>query len=50
MQQSGDGVQRGGFSRAVGPDEGDNLSFVHVEGNALDGVNAAVKDVQVLCG
>lgn len=46
-QQAGDGVERGGFSRAVGADEGHQLPVAHREGNALQGVDCAVMDVQV---
>ena len=47
VQQARDGIQRGGFARAVGADEGDDLTLLHLEGNVLDGVDAAVVDVEV---
>ena len=47
-QQSGDGVQGGGFARAVGADQRDDLPLGHLEGHALDGVDAAVVDIDVV--
>ena len=48
LQQSGHGIQRRGFARAVGADQGNDLALVHLEGNSLDGVNAAVVYVEVV--
>jgi hypothetical protein len=31
-----------GLSGSVGSDEGDNLTFVYLEGNALDGLDHSV--------
>ena len=45
VQQTRDGFQVGGFARAVGADQGDDLAFVHMEGDVLDGVDGAVVDV-----
>ena len=47
-QQAGDGLQGGGLAGAVGPDEGDDLPLVHVEGDVLDGVDGPIVDVDVL--
>ena len=47
-QQAGYGLQRGGLARAVGADERHHLAPVHVEGDALDGVDGAVIDVDVI--
>ena len=46
-QQAGDGVERRGLSRAVGSDEGHQLPVAHREGDALQGMDCAVMDVQV---
>ena len=48
MEQAGDRVEHGGFSRAVGADEGDDLPLPDRKGDALDRVDAAVIDLQVL--
>ena len=48
MEQAGDGVQRGGLAGAVGADEGDDLPLIDLEGDALDGVDGAVIDVDVV--
>ena len=47
-QQTGDGLQGGGLARAVGADQGDDLPFGHLKGHALDGVDGAVVDVDVI--
>ena len=47
VQQAGDGVQRGGLARAVGADEGHQLAVADGQGDALQGVDSPVKDVQV---
>ena len=47
VEQAGDGIQRGGFSRAVGADQGNDLTLVDLEGNAFDGMDAAVINVDV---
>ena len=47
-QQSGHRLQDGGLTRAVGPDEGDYLPLVDLEGDALDGVDGSVIDVDVV--
>ena len=41
-------MQRGGFPGAVGTDQRDQLPVPHGEGDALQGVNRAVIDVQIL--
>ena len=48
VQQAGNGVQRGGFAGTVGADQGNDLSLVDFKGDALDGVDAAVIDVNIL--
>ena len=48
LQQSGNGVQRGGFARAIGTDQGHDLPFVHLEGDPLDGVDAAIINVEII--
>ena len=48
MQQTGDGVQNGGLTGAVCADERDDLALVYLEGHTLDGVDAAVIDVQIV--
>ena len=47
-EQAGDGVQRGGFACAVGTDQCDDLAGVDFKGNALDGVDAAIVDVDII--
>ena len=47
-QQAGHGLQNGAFACAVCADEGDDLALMHLEGHALDGVDAAVIDVDVI--
>ena len=47
VQKPRNGIQNGGFSGAVRPDKGNDLALVHLEGNALDGVDAAVVDVKI---
>src|SRR6266571_1122332 len=47
-QQPGDGPQGGGLPRPVGADEADDLAPVDVEAHALDGLDVAVEDVDVL--
>ena len=46
-QQAGDGVQRGGLARAVGTDEGHQFAVAHGQGDALEGVDRAVKYMQI---
>ena len=47
-QQTGDGVQHRGFACAVGTDQGYDFPLIDLERDALDGVNGAVVDVDVL--
>ena len=42
-----DGLERGGFTRAVGADEGDDLALSDGERDAFDGLNTAVVDLEV---
>ena len=46
-QQSRDGAEGRSFSSAVAADEGDDLPLVHVQGNALNGVDLSVIKVVV---
>src|SRR5699024_9607550 len=48
LDQPGDGAQRGALARALGADERDALAAPDVEGDALDGLDAAVAHFQVL--
>ena len=48
VEQTGHRLQGGGLACAVGADEGDDLALVHLEGNILDRVDVAVKDVDVI--
>ena len=45
--ETGDGVQCGGFAGAVGTDEGDDLSLIHMEVNALYRVDTPVIIVKI---
>ena len=47
-EQTAHRVQNGGLARAVGPDEGDHLALADLEGHALDGVDGAVIDVNIV--
>ena len=46
--QTGDGLQRRGLACAVRADEGDDLAFFDGQVDALDGLDAAVGDDQIL--
>ena len=46
--QTGDGVQRGGFARAVRTDQGHDLAILHGETDALDGFDGTVRNGKVL--
>ena len=48
MQKAGDRVQNGRLTRAVRTDQRDDLTLVDLEGNALDGVDAAVVNVKIV--
>ena len=48
VEQAGDGLQGGGLTGTVGTDEGDDLALVHLEGDILDCVDVAIKDVDVI--
>ena len=39
------GLTRPAIARSVGADQGDDLPLGHVQGNALDGLNAAVMNL-----
>ena len=42
MQQAAHDLERGGFAGAVGSQEADDLTTVHLEGDAVDGADQAV--------
>ena len=48
FQQAGDGLQGGGLTGTIGTDQGDDLALIDLEGNALDGVDVAVVNVDVI--
>ena len=48
VEQAGNGVQSGGLAGAVGTDQRDDLALVDLEGNALNSVDAAVIDVDIV--
>ncbi len=47
MDQAGDGAQGGAFAGAVGADEGDDLAFLDVQRDPLQGMDAPVVAVNV---
>ena len=47
-QQTGDRIQDGALTGAVRTDQRDDLTLVDLEGNALDGVDAAVVNVKIV--
>ena len=48
LEEPGEGAQGGGLAGAVGADEGDDLAGFDGEGDALDGFDLAVGDLEVL--
>ena len=42
------GIQRCGFARAVGTNQGHDLTLIDLEGNVLDGVNGAIVYTQII--
>ena len=46
--EAGHSFQRRGLARAVCADKGDDLALVDLEAHALDGVDGAVVDIQIL--
>src|SRR4029450_8503936 len=48
LQEAGDRAQGGGLAGPVGADEGDDLTVVHGEADAFDGLDLSVGDDQVL--
>ena len=48
LQKAGNGFQGGGFARAVGTDQGDDLARVDGERDILYGVDVAVVDVDAV--
>ena len=47
MHQTGNGLQNGGLTGAVGTDQSYDLAFADFEGNTLDGMNGAVVNVHI---
>ena len=47
-QQAGDGAQGGGLARAVGADQGHDLAVVDFQADALQSMDLAVIEMQVL--
>ena len=48
LDQARDRAQGGGFARAVCADQGHDLPLLHPEGNALDGLDAAVAHAKII--
>ena len=48
VHHAGDGFQGGGFSGAVGADQGHHLAGAHLEGDVLQCMDLAVVDVDIL--
>ena len=48
VQKAGDRVQNGRLTRAVRANQRDDLTLVDLEGNALDGVDAAVVHMDII--
>ena len=48
LQKAGDRFQNGGFSGAVCADQGDDLALFYIKAHALDRVDRAVVNIQVL--
>jgi hypothetical protein len=46
-EQAGEGAERGGFSRAIGPDEGDDLALFNLEADPFEGVDGPIVDIEV---
>jgi len=47
LAQPGNGPQGAGFAGPVGADQGDDLAGGHVDGDALDGLDAAIGHVKI---
>ncbi len=45
--QSADGAQGGRLTSTIGTDQGNNFPFFHLEGNAPQGINAAIVHVKI---
>ena len=50
LENTADGLQGRCFTGAVGPDEGDDFSFFHMEGQALQCVDHAIIYIQIFYG
>ena len=46
-RQAHNGLERGGFSRAVGADKGDNFALFHMKRDAVKGFDLAIAGVQI---
>ena len=47
-EQPGNGLEGGALPGSVRPDERDDFALVHMEGDALQGVDGAVEDIQII--
>ena len=47
FQQAAHGLQHGALAGAVGPDEGDDLTLLHGDGDVLEGVDLTVVGVHI---
>ena len=48
LHESRHGIQRGGLSRTVCTDQRHDLALIHIKGYILDGMNGAVKHIQIV--
>ena len=46
-QQADDGLEQGGFARAVGAEQADDLAGAHVQTDAVDNLQAAIAASQI---
>ena len=47
LEQAGDGMHGGGFASTVCTDQSNDLAFVHMERNILDGVDGTVINIDI---
>ena len=47
LDQTGDGAEHGGFTGAIGADQGDDLAVRHFQGNAPQRLDAAIGHMKV---
>ena len=50
FEQTGDRMHRRGLAGAVGADQRNNFTLVHMEGNIPDGMDGTVEDIDILDG